>query len=441
MTGSAIAPDFKATPYWWEALPERPGGEPPGLPAETDVAIVGSGLTGASAALTLARAGRRVHIFEAEEPGFGASTRNSGMIGVSLTVKPAALVARFGEGRTRELQCEAAAATRHMVEIIARERIDCHWEACGRFIGAETPAHHAKLARELDLMHSFAGIKGRMIERRDQRAEIGSDYYWGGMLLEEAGALHPGLYTIGLLDRATAAGATLLAHTPVTGIAKGRDGFSIETPRGAVRTRDVILATNGYTGAATPEFRRRLVPVEAGVTVSEPVSPELLESVLPTGRVLTDSKMNIYSARRSPDGTRLQFAAARGLFLGDERAKAAEIHLALEKVFPQAAHVRVAFCWTGLMGWSFDRLPHIGTLGGIHYAAGYCGSGVPMATWLGRKVALRILGEPEAETAFDGQNFPTRPFYRGNPWFLPLVVRYHNFRDRLDRNISMLTRG
>ncbi len=93
------------------------------------------------------------------------------------------------------------------------------------------------------------------------------------------------------------------------------------------------------------------------------------------------------------------------------------------------------------MGWSFDRLPHIGTLGGIHYAAGYCGSGVPMATWLGRKVALRILGEPEAETAFDGQNFPTRPFYRGNPWFLPLVVRYHNFRDRLDRNISMLTRG
>ncbi len=433
MAGSVLAPDFKATPYWWEALSERGQGEPPELPAETEVAVVGSGLTGASAALTLARAGRRVHVFEAEDPGHGASTRNSGMIGISLTVKPAALVGRFGEARAGEMQREAASATRHMVETIAREGIDCHWDPCGRFVGAETPAHHAKLARELDLMHSVAGIAGRMIARQDQRAEIGSDYYWGGMLLEEAGALHPGLYTIGLLERATGAGATLLAHTPVTGIARGQAGFGIETPRGAVRARDVILATNGYTGAATPEFRRRLVPVAAGVTVSEPVPPELLESVLPTRRVLTDSKMNIYSARRSPDGTRLQFAAARGLLQGDERAKAAEIHVALEQVFPQAAHVRVAFCWTGLMGWSFDRLPHIGTLGGIHYAAGYCGSGVPMATWLGRKVALRILGEPEAETAFDGRAFPTRPFYRGNPWFLPMAVRYHNFRDRRDR--------
>ena len=431
MSHANISADFKSEPYWWDGAP-RPDWPEAALPASADVAVIGSGFTGLSAALTLARVGRGVHVLEAELPGHGASTRNSGILVRNYRTKFSKLAAKYGQPRAVALTREAETAYGYLCDLIRREQISCHLVECGGFVAAQTPRHYERMARELELLGRHVGIKGTMVPRAEQHREIGSDFYHGGMLLAATGALHPGLYHQGLLDRATAAGAEVNARTPVTRIDRQVGGFALSTPRGAIRARDVVLATNGYTGSIVPWFTRRLIPVTGNVAVTERIGLDLLAALLPTGRIMVDSKRNIYSARRSPDGTRFRFAATRGFHVTDPTVKAAEMHQRLSPVFPAIRDVRVEFCWTGTMGFTFDMLPHISVQDGVHYAVGYCGGGVSMATWLGHQAALRLLCAPEAATAFDDRSFPSRPFYRGTPWFLPAVVHYYNARDRID---------
>ena len=433
MSDFQFTPDFKATPYWWDAAPRPVLPETP-LPAAADVVVIGSGNVGLSAALTLARGGRDTLVLDAEEIGHGASTRNAGYVGRTLWAKFGALAAQLGTERAKALATEAVASHHFVVNLIEQEQIACHFTYCGRFIAAETPGQYAALERDLeDMAEAGLEIDGDMVPAADQRAEVGSDYYRGGMILRGTGALHPGLFHQGLVERVIGAGATVIERTPVTNIARDGDGFQVATPRGTLRARDVIVSTNGYTGAPTPYMARRILPVPAYMIVTEPLGPELMKSVLPTGRTLIDSKVNIFWTRPTPDGERLIFGSRTGMREDDLRVKAGQIRGDMLKVFPQLESTKISHCWTGNMGFTFDKLPHTGAHEGVEFAMGLCGVGIPMGTYLGHKTALRVLGDPAAATAFDGRPFPTRPFYTGRPWFLPLVIAWYNLRDRLAR--------
>lgn len=422
--------DFSETPYWWDEAPPRLLPERP-LPSRTDVAVVGSGYTGLSAALVLARAGRTVHVFEAEHPGYGASTRNSGYVGCQLRTKLLPLAQRLGRETAFAMAREAVLAHRHLVSSIESERIGCHFAYTGRYMPAHTPDAYEALAREAEVMVRELGVEASAVPRARQREEVGTDAYHGGLLVGLSGALQPALFHAGLLDRAVSAGAEVLARTPVLDARRESDGrFAVATALGTVSAGAVIIATNGYS--VTPWFRARIVPVRAGVSVSEPLAPEKIASIVPRGRTTIDTRSNPLSFRVTPDGRRLQFSAARGLFARDHRAKATDMHAALVAVFPHAADIRVSRCWTGQMGFTFDELPHIGERDGVRYAMGYCGTGVPMSVWFGRKLALGVLGDPEGATAFDGRSLPSRPFYFGRPWFLPFVVRWYDRKDKRD---------
>jgi glycine/D-amino acid oxidase-like deaminating enzyme len=432
MADSILASEFKTDPYWWDAAP-RPTLPPTSVPQRVDVAIVGSGFTGLAAALALARAGRDTLVIEAEDPGHGASSRNAGYVGRTLWRKFGRVRGDFGEKRAVSLASAAVEAHRFVVELLEQEQIRCGFVYCGRFIGAYTRRHYDALAEDYELMRRLGiDIEVEMVPRAEQHREAGTDGWHGGMVVSGVGALHPGLYHLGLLDRARAAGARIVANTPVTGIVREGAELRVRTARGDVVARDVVVATNGYTGAATPWFRRRIVPVKAYQIATEPLSPRVLDRVLPTRRTTLDSKNNIYWIRPSPDGTRIIMGGRTGMEDGGLRTKAEKLHAALASLFPDLADVRVTHCWEGQMAFTFDWLPHVGSEDGIHYAVGYNGAGLPMGTYLGHKAALKVLGKREGETAFDGLGFPTRPFYSGNPWMLPAIVGYQNLRDRLD---------
>jgi glycine/D-amino acid oxidase-like deaminating enzyme len=434
MISDVFAPGFKTDPYWWEAAPRPKTLERP-LPAEADVVIVGSGYTGTSAALTLARNGRGVLLLDAEDPGYGASSRNAGYVGRTLWYKFQPLTRKYGTDLAKQLAGQAVEAHNYTVKLIEKEQIRCFFNYCSRFIAAHTPSHYKKLSKDYEALQA-AGIEMdlEMVPREKQRNEIGSDRYYGGMVLHGSGAVHPGLYHLGLLDRAVASGADVHGGTRVTNIARDREGwYSVTTSRGLVRARDVIVATCGYSGPEVPWFRRRILPVRLFQIATEPLPKATLDQLIPRGRTIIDSKINIYWIRRSPDDTRIILGGRTGIEEGGLVGKARALHAVMTEVFPDMKEVKITHCWEGQTGFTFDELPHIGIHDGIHYAMGYCGVGLPMGTYLGHVLGLKVLGSPEGRTPFDGQHFPARPYYQNKPWFLPFLITYFNSIDWWDR--------
>ena len=432
MTASILAPDLKLEPYWWEAAP-RPQLPPAEVPRSADVAVVGSGYTGLSAALTLARAGRSVVVLEADAPGEGASSRNGGMCGGFFKIGFAEMSERLGLAGATAIYREGQAALDYLAHLIEREQIDCHFARMGRFTGAHTPGRYQAMARDAELLRKHVGLEVHMVPRGEQHGEIGSDAYHGGRVLPHDGGLHPALYHQGLLDRVLAAGAAVAAHTPVTGVVREREGFTVVTSRGRIAAREVIVATNGYTGKATPWFRRRLIPVGSFIIATEPVAPETMARLMPKRRMLTDTKKILYYFRPSPDGRRILFGGRAAYGNAGLRVAARRLHGFMTGVYPELEGLRVTHSWTGNVAFAFDRLPHTGAHDGLHYAIGYCGSGVVMATYLGHKTAERVLGRADAGTPLTDRAFPTMPLYTGTPWFLPLVMLYYRLADRFAR--------
>ena len=434
MSANVLAPGFKTDPYWWEAAPRPKTPEKP-LPTKADVVIVGSGYTGISAALTLARNGRSVLVLDAEDPGYGASSRNAGYVGRTLWLKFEPLARKYGTDVGRELAGQAVEAHNYTINLIEKEQIHCYFNYCSRFIAAHTPRHYKKLAQNYEKLCA-AGIEMdiEMVPRERQRSEIGSDRYYGGLLLHGTGSVHPGLYHLGLLDRAVSSGVDVHGRTKVTTITRDPDGrFRITTSRGSVRARDVVVATCGYSGPELKWFRRRILPIRLFQIATEPLPKATLDRLIPRGRTILDSKINIYWIRRSPDDTRIILGGRTGMQEGGLAAKARALHGVMTEVFPDLKDTRITHCWDGQSGFTFDELPHIGGHDGVHYAMGYCGVGMPMGTYLGHKVGLKVLRRPEGKTPFDERPFPSRPYYWEKPWFLPFVIGYFNLVDRWDR--------
>lgn len=406
--------------------------EPAEVPARADVAVVGSGYTGLIAALTLARGGRSVVVLEAEAAGHGGSTRNAGFVGRALKDDFADLIESHGLDFARAAYGEAWAAYDFVFRLVGEERIDCRLERCGRFIPVFSRRQYDALARSLELRNRYIDDPFEMVPKAEQHRFLGAELYHGGTHGPERGAIHPALYHLGLLERARAAGVRVLTGTPVTALDRDRDGIRVATSRGTLAARDAIVATNGYTGPATPWHQRRVIPFHGFMIATEPLPAEVIDRALPRPRIIEDQRTNIDFVRRSPDGTRILFGGRTGGPM-DVRRKAAILHRRLTRLFPDLAGARLSHAWTGRCAATFDFMPHVGARDGIHYAMGYNYMGVPMGSWLGHKLARRILGAADGGTAFDGRPFPSRPYYHGRPWFVPLAMAYFDVKDWIRR--------
>lgn len=420
--------DAHHEPYWWDAAPREPEGAAV-PPAESETVIVGAGFTGLSAALTLARAGREVTVLEAGPPGFGASSRNGGMIGSGHRLGYHALVGRFGKERANGIFAEGLKALAFTTGLIEREGIDCHFRRCGRFRGAWTPAAYDAMAREVELLGREIGLEAEVVPQAEQHRETAAEGYRGGVLYPQHGGLHPGLFHTGLLERARAAGVRVIGHCPVLGYRREEAGLRVETERGPVRAGRLIVATNGYTGPDSPALRRRLVPVPSFIIATERLGTNRVKSLMPGLRMYVESRAAHLYYRPSPDEERILMGGRAALHPIDLEKAAGWLHGHLAGLFPELRETRVSHVWTGFVAMTRPGFPAIGERDGVHYACGYNGSGVAMAPYLGSRIALQVLGEDEGRTAFDGLPFPGIPFYEGRPWFLPALSLWHRIKD------------
>jgi glycine/D-amino acid oxidase-like deaminating enzyme len=432
MPDSLFTPDYKNQPYWWDGAP-RPELPPIAPPTRCDVAIVGSGYTGLAAAIELARGGRHVVVLDAEDAGWGCSSRNGGQVSTSIKPGFAELEAQHGKDVAFRIRREGLNALAWIGEFIAREKIDCDWERVGRFHAAHNAAAYESLLHDVTNQPKGLEVEAYVVTREQQRSEIGSDRYHGGVIYPAHAALHPGKYHLGMLAGAQEGGATIVSRCPVLSIQAEGDGFRLTTPRGNLQARDVIVATNGYTGPLTPWLRRRVIPIGSYIIATEPLDPALARRLIPNNRVLSDTRKLIFYYRLSEDRRRMLFGGRVAYKETDPKVSAAPLHAHMSRIFPELRKTRISHSWMGFVAYTFDTLPHLGRQqDGIYYCMGYCGSGVSLASYFGARIGQQVLGKAEGRTALDGVPFQTRPFYSGDPWFLGAAVAYYKLRDRLN---------
>ncbi|MBR0671705.1 NAD(P)/FAD-dependent oxidoreductase [Neoroseomonas soli] len=432
-TSGPFAPGFVERPYWWEAAPPTLAEIP--LPDTAEVAIIGGGIAGLATALELGRNGIKALVIDREPIGWGASSRNGGALSGagSLGKVRSDLVEAFGAKFVSELAAEGEQAFEDFEALVQREQLDCQYVRCGRFVGAHAPKAMEGLKRRAEMINATGSEEAFLVPRERVHEEIATDRYYGGMQLLRAASLDPAKYVRSLAQAAERAGATLVSGVEFRGQHRKADGsFLVETSRGPIRARHLMMATNGYTGAAAPWHRRRLIPVASYMIATEQIGEERVRAVLPKLRVYGDTKKILYYFRPSPDYTRVLFGGRASFVDGDTRRSAATLHRFMTDLMPDLADVRLTHSWKGNVAFAFDMMPHVGVHDGIHYAMACNGSGVVTMTHFGRVAAQQIMGGGNSVSAFTRLKFPTKPFYNGTPWFMPIVGTAYQLRDRLD---------
>jgi glycine/D-amino acid oxidase-like deaminating enzyme len=431
MATDLFASTFAARPFWRDDVDLTVRSPPDRLPAAADVVIIGGGYTALSAAAVVAAAGRSTAILEARTLGSGCSGLNGGQVSTSIKPSLAGLRARLGAERAAAIHREGIEALRRLRELVTLHGLNCDWQAVGRFVGAHSPKHFDQLVKRGATQQEQLGIPSQPVERKDQHREIGSDAYHGGLVYPQHAAVHPAKLLRELYRLAADAGADYFEGCPALSVQQEGPLLQVQTPRGVICARNVIIATNGYTGPFSPWHRRRIIPIGSQIVATEPLAPELMQRLLPTGRVITDTRRVIVYYRPSPDGSRILFGGRATLSDSPPSTFAPKLVGWLRGIFPELATTRISHAWSGTVAFTFDELPHFGQANGVHYCMGYCGSGVSLSTYFGWKIGLQVLGRAEGQSPFDGLTFPTRPFYTGYPWFLPPSLLTYRLLDAL----------
>ena len=390
------------------------------LPQRTDVAIIGAGFAGLSAALELQRAGVEVTLIEKDWPGHGACSRNLGLVMDRIDgTTTGDLDGLVHDVKKCDLIREGRVAHDYVLELIKRHNINCGLRQRGKLVLATTKSAYETMADTLErLKKQFGSIDAYMVPKQDLDKEIGgraNKIYYGAKVQPEAYDLNPGQLTAGLVQRLADSGTAICSSTQLESVQRQSNGtFTISTNRGNIAAEHVVLATQGYSGAETGFLQKKIFPFLAHVVATEPMPQDLLKELLPTLRGVVDTKQMFFNFRPCDKETRL-ILASHYLRADDNHTQSNRILNAYRKLFPELENIEAEYCWYGNLALPSDHLPHIGTQDGVHFCATPSFS---MALYLGSKMAKRILKTDDAGTSFD--NMPTQnfPFYSGNPSLL-----------------------
>jgi len=420
--------------FWLDTV-EIPAPAPRQFPQRVDVAIIGAGYTGLSAARSLARGGASVAVLESQTVGWGASSRNGGMVLTGLKLPAATLLSRYGKELTARMYAAALESIDFVEQLVREENITCDFSRCGHLEVACKPKHFDDFRRSAEETARHFGHQQRLIPKEQLQCEIGSAIYHGGLVDDSSAGVNPARYVAGLSRAAEHAGAAIFEHSHVDEIQReGAQGWKIATARGTLRAQNVFVATSGYTSRVTPTLQKRIIPIGSYIIVTEILPEKLAAELSPRNRMIYDSKNYLYYYRLTPD-RRMLFGGRAAFFPETSstiRRSADILRRGMLSVYPQLRDVKIEYVWGGTLDFAFDIMPHAGQLDGLHFSLGYAGHGVGMSTYLGDKIAQSILTGRD-ENPFAGTPFPGAPLglYNGRPWFLPLAGVWYKLLDWL----------
>lgn len=429
---------MKLEAYWTDSAPAfQPKARD--LPAQVDVAVVGGGFTGLSAALALAKRGASVAVLEAGvRVAAEASGRNGGHVNNGLAVDYAEVAARVGVERARAWYHAYDAAVDAVERVVRDEAIACDFARRGKLKLATKPAHLEALTRSAErLVADGVDTDVQILHGARVRAEVASERFVGGLLYKRSGQMHMGRFAAGLAQAAERHGAQIHTATCVQRLERlgGGQAHRVHTSRGTLRAQQVLLANGAARHGGYGSFgwlRRRIVPIGSFIIVTEPLGEERALALLRERRSYTTVANIHHYFRLSPDhrlvfGGRARFAVSSPT----SDAKSGDILRAgMLETFPQLQGVRIDYCWGGLVDMTQDRLPHAGERDGLFYSNGYSGHGTQMSVLMGERMAAVMAGDAAANP-WQGRSWPAIPGHVGPPWFLPAVGLYYRLKDRL----------
>jgi gamma-glutamylputrescine oxidase len=414
---------------------------------KADVAIVGGGYTGLSAALHLAEAGVDVVVIEADRVGAGASGRNGGQLHSGQRRDQDWLEARLGREDARHLWTLAEEAKVLVKDLIARHGIACEWRA-----GLIETAHKRRLVRDeiayvekLKTEYGYEPVE--WLGRDALAAAIGTDVYFGGRRDMGAGHLHPLKFAQGLARAAAKAGARIFEGTRATRLRHaGGGGTEIacmaasgqaalgdtSAERGRVTADMVILAGNGYLDGVDEETEARVMPIDNYLVATEPIGAGRKGGIIPGGEAVSDSRFVVYYFRPDAEG-RLVFGGGETYSRHAPSDIAGFVRPHLLKIYPQLAGTRIDYAWGGRLAITLRRLPFIRRLRpGAYVAAGYSGQGIALAPFAGKIIADAIRNDPSRLDRFAALPIPRFP--GGKLLRYPALIAgmsWYALRDRL----------
>jgi glycine/D-amino acid oxidase-like deaminating enzyme len=419
------------TTYWQRFLPDDspvPAGEPP---ASCDIAIVGGGFTGLAAAIHLAKSGADVAVFDRDRLGWGASTRNGGQTLAGLKLSPGQLVKKFGRAKAQQFYKTTLDAIDYLEAFLQEEEIDCDFKRYGGLWAAFTPGHFEAFTESQTLLRETFSHETHLVDRANLATELGTEYYHGALIDPLSGGLNAGKYILGLINTALKYNVRLYENTEIVDIRRDGDGFQIATNDRQIAVKNVAIATNGYTPDFLSDLRRRIIPIGSYIIATEPLDPAVASSLIPRGRMVFDTKKYLNYFRITEDN-RMLFGGRASVTEISPQQSGPILHRNMVEIFPQLAKAKIENSWRGYVGFTFDQMPHIGERDGMYYSMGFCGHGVANGFYFGRQLALLMQGQLQ-DCPFVDLKFPTMPFYRKKPWFLPIASAAYRLADRLAR--------
>lgn len=388
--------------------------------AQTQVAVIGAGFTGLSAALHLAEQGMDVIVVEANEPGWGASGRNGGQVNPGLKFEPAQIERDFGLALGGRLVRLSASAPAKVFELIARHGIDCEARQTGT-LRAAFSHESARTLRAATAAWQSRGAPVEALERDAIARETGCDRYLFAALDRRGGAVNPLGYARGLAEAAQRAGARICGDTPALSLARARDGWTVRTPGGTIGAQWVVLATNGYTDDLWPGLRRSIVPVFSGIAATAPLPTEIANRILPSRYVLYEHE-SITVYYRIDEAGRLLIGGRSQLRPVEGPEPLRMLTRYAHRLWPFLGDATWTHGWNGQLAITLDHYPHFHEPApGLIAALGYNGRGVAMATVMGAEIARRIGGVPAEE--LDVPVSPVAPIPFHGLWPLGAAAR------------------
>ncbi len=396
---------------------------------EVDLAVVGGGCTGLSAALHAAQAGARVALVEGGRIGWGASGRNGGQMIPGLRKGAAGLVKAFGRERARALFDLAVGARSLVLGLIETHSIACDLKTTGHLQAAVKASDLARMEAEVRCLHEVMDWPHTTLLGPAEAGKVVATRYHGGLFDESGGHLHPLNYALGLAEAAAATGVTMFENSPATGLAKTAEGVRVVTSAGAVRARHAILAGDALLHGLDARVESRIMPVANYIIATAPLADPA--ALIPGDAAISDSRFVVNYYRLTADG-RLLFGGGERYVPDPPADIAAFVRPYMEATFPAIAGVAIDHAWGGLVSITTSRLPHLGKAGPVLFAHGYSGMGVLFSTLAGELLVQSLYGEPtglELLEEVEPVPFPGGRALRGPLHVLGML--WYALRDRL----------